>query len=165
MKTKTTSSPGPLSRARFTSLLAIAAAVMVASSSHAATLVLFETDYYSGTIHKFTSDGARRIVASGLIYPIGLAADNEGNLFAADSTGTIYKFTPDGTRSTFASGLNNPFALAFDSAGNLFEADEGSGTIYEFAPDGTRSTFASGIGNGGGMLAFRHHRRQLGGGL
>src|SRR5438128_4681098 len=65
--------------------------------------------------------------------PKGLAFDDKGNLFVADSgTGTILKFTPEGTRSTFASGLNAPIGLAFDVAGNLFVADKEIGTIFKF---------------------------------
>ncbi len=83
--------------------------------------------------------------------PAGLAFDNKGNLFVADSgTGTILKFTPEGNESTFASGLKEPNDLAFDGKGNLFVADfygtgaDSSWTILKFIPEGTRSTFASG---------------------
>jgi hypothetical protein len=106
-----------------------------------------------GNILEFTPGGAQSTFASGL-SPNGLAFDNAGNLFEADSgSGNIYEFT-NGVATEmgiFASGLS-PVALAFDSAGNLFEAD-GSGNIYEFTPGGTRSTFASGLS--GGYLAFQ----------
>ena len=107
---------------------------------------LYEADFGSGTIFKFTPAGTQSTFASGLNRPTWLAFDGQGNLFEADfNSGTIFKFTPDGTKSTFASGLNQPTGLTFDSSGNLFEADTGSGTIFKFTPDGTKSTFASGL--------------------
>ena len=70
---------------------------------------LFEADYNSGTIFKFTPDGTKSPFASGLSNPTGLAFDSSGNLFEADQgSGTIFKFTPAGTKSTFASGLSAP---------------------------------------------------------
>src|SRR3989442_1188369 len=79
---------------------------------------LFEADFGSGQINKFTPGGVQSSFASGLNGPIGLAFDSAGNLFEADvDTGNIYKFTPGGAQSTFASGLNNPYGLAFDTAG------------------------------------------------
>ena len=76
---------------------------------------LYEADYGSGTIFKFTPAGTKSTFASGLNYPNGLAFDGSGNLFEADfGSGTIFIFTPGGTRSTFASGLNGPIGLAFE---------------------------------------------------
>src|SRR5205823_11427788 len=82
----------------------------------AAPQILFESDFQSGTIFKFTADGTRTTFASGLSGPVGLALDASGNLFEADeNSGTIFKFTPDGIKTTFATGLNHPFGLAFDA--------------------------------------------------
>src|SRR5437868_5232624 len=116
------------------------AAVLVPAKARAAVGDLYEADFSSNTIFKFTPAGTQSPFASGLNGPYGLAFDGSGNLFEADyNSGTIFKFTPDGTKSTFASGLNNPTGLAFDSSGNLFEADQGSGTIFIFTPAGTKS--------------------------
>jgi sugar lactone lactonase YvrE len=120
---------------------------------------LFEVDSNSGTIYKFTPAGSRSIFASGLIFPVALAFDATGNLFATDAStsapgsGSIYKFTPAGSRSTFVSGLTEPWGLAFDANGNLFETETFAGIIYEFTPAGNRSTFATGLSNPDG-LAF-----------
>src|SRR5207248_518740 len=131
------------------------AAALVPASARAAAGDLYEADFSSNTILKFTADGATSTFASGLSGPYGLAFDSSGNLFQADyNSGTIFKFASDGTKSTFASGLNTPVGLAVDSSGNLFEADQGSDTIFMFTPAGTRSTFASGLGGPSG-LAFR----------
>ena len=115
---------------------------------------LYDADYSSGTIFKFTPNGTKNTFASGLSGPEGLAFDASGNLYETDyNSGTIFKFTPDGTKSTFASGLSNPRGLAFDASGNLFEADGTSNTIFKFTPNGTKSTFASGLSGPAG-LAF-----------
>src|SRR5439155_475104 len=75
---------------------------------------LFEADFSSGAIVKFTPDGTESTFASGLNTPIGLAFDSSSNLFEADQgSGTIFMFTPAGTKSTFASGLSGPSGLAF----------------------------------------------------
>src|SRR5438132_965673 len=130
------------------------AAALVPASARAAVGDLYEADFSSSTIFKFTPAGTKSPFASGLNGPYGLAFDGSGNLFEADyNSGTIFKFTPDGTKSPFASGLNTPIGLAFDSSGNLFEADQGSGTIFKFTPAGTKSTFASGLSAPSG-LAF-----------
>src|SRR5205807_10040380 len=102
-------------------LLAFVALAIGASTANGAPGDLFEADYLSGTIYKFTPDGTQSTFASGLSGPFGLAFDRAGNLFAADYlSGTSNKFAPDGTRSTFASELDYPHGLAFESAGNLF---------------------------------------------
>jgi hypothetical protein len=137
------------------------AAALVPISVPAAPGDLYETDYGSGMIFKFTPPGTKSTFASGLNHPYAAAFDGSGNLFEADQgSGTIFKFTPAGTKSTFASGLNNPTGLAFDGSGNLFEADNGSNTIFIFTPGGTRSTFASGL-DGPAGLAFEPTRHQF----
>jgi sugar lactone lactonase YvrE len=130
------------------------AAVLVPDRARAAAGDLYEADFSSNTIFKFTPAGTESPFASGLNGPYGLAFDGSGNLFGADyNSGTIFKFTPSGTKSPFASGLNTPIGLAFDSSGNLFVADQGSNTIFKFTPAGTKSTFASGLSGPVG-LAF-----------
>jgi len=115
---------------------------------------LYEADFSSNTIFKFTPDGTKSPFASGLNGPYGLAFDGSGNLFEADTgSKTVVKVVPDGTKSIFASGLNTPIGLAFDSSGNLFVADQFSNTIFKFTPAGTKSAFASGLSGPVG-LAF-----------
>jgi len=130
------------------------AAALLPPSARAAVGDLYETDFSSDTVFKFTPDGTASTYAAGLNGPYGLAFDSSGNLFEADyNSGTIFKFAPDGTQSTFASGLNGPIGVAFDSSGNLFVADQFSNTIFKFTPAGAKSTFASGL-NGPAGLAF-----------
>ena len=129
----------------FLPTIASVAIVLLPICAFAAPPILFESDFDSGTIFKFTFN-TKTTFASGLSGPGGLAIDASGNLFEADeNSGKIFKFTPAGTKTTFASGLNHPFGLAFDKAGNLFEADDGSGTIFKFTPSGSKTTFATGL--------------------
>src|SRR5215467_16373583 len=77
--------------------------VASAPTLKAATGDLFEADYNSGSIFKFTSSGTRSTFASGLVGPRGLAFDAAKNLFVADYLGgTIYKYTSGGVQTTFA---------------------------------------------------------------
>ena len=141
--------------ARLHLLVTVAAlGAFIPASTFVAGANLYEADFSSNAILRFTPDGTKSIFASGLNGPYSLAFDSSGNLFEADySSGTIFKFTPAGTKTTFASGLNGPIGLTFDSSGNLFEADFSSGTIFKFTPAGTKSAFASGLSRPVG-LAF-----------
>ena len=67
-------------------LLTIAglAAALVPARARAAAGDLYEADFSSNTILKFTADGATSTFASGLSGPYGLAFDSSGNLFQAD---------------------------------------------------------------------------------
>lgn len=114
---------------------------------------LYQADFGSGNVYRYTPAGVKSTFASGLGSPAGLAFDPKGNLFVGNNAGTIIKVTPNGTKTTFASGLNKPFGVAVDANGNIFEADEGSGNIFEFTPAGVRTTFATGLSSPAG-LAF-----------
>lgn len=118
---------------------------------------LFAADAIAQVIYQFAPDGTRSIFVGPETFgtlggPIGLAADQFGNLFVSVFNGVdggILKFTPSGVMTTFATGLDNPRGLAFDSAGTLFVAEIppfASGDVLKFTPDGTRTVFASGIG-------------------
>ncbi len=115
--------------------------------------VCAETVYVStanlNTILETNPDGSHSTFASGLNYPVGLAFDNSGNLYAANSGGgngnsTIEKFTPNGIGTVFASsGLSLPWGMAFDSSGNLYVANLAGDTIEEFDPTGSGAVFAT----------------------
>jgi sugar lactone lactonase YvrE len=103
-----------------------------------------------------TQDGPRGTAR--FYNPAGLAIDQAGNLYVADSSNsTIRKVTPDGTVTTLAGlgknyGFNdgkgsearftNPRALAIDAMGNLYIADQWADVIRKLAPDGTVTTLA-----------------------
>ena len=171
MKTKTTSNPGPLSRALFTSLLAIAAACLsvgTAWTAHAQSPSPSPNLFASvngtgknggGSIFQYTptTPTVQSTLASGLDRPRGLVFDSFGNLFVSTNTrgaggtqGSILKITPGGLMSTFATGFPLGFflaQLALDSHGNVFvdAANENdshlASTIYEVTPGGTVSAF------------------------
>lgn len=128
--------------------------------------------------------------ATGLIYPIGLAFDANGDLWVADSgNGRVLEYKSPfstgmaaslaiGAASTSAAGppcsgatfgatnntLCTPFELAFDSSGNLWVADSGYSRVLEFAPP-----FSSGmpatleLGHAAGTTAFTATRADDGG--
>ncbi len=114
-----------------------------------------------------------------LSNPQGIAVDNAGNVYIADSlnlvvrkvdaaTGKIStiagspqaggRLTGDGGAALQA-GLNNPMGLALDGAGNLYIADQGNnvvreviaatGIIVTVAGGGTGSASSDGLGDGG----------------
>src|SRR5205085_12076596 len=97
------------------------AAALVPVNSFAALGDLYEADFFSHTIFKFTPAGTKSTFASGLSLSEGLAFDRFGNLFEADGgSGTIFKFTPAGTKTTFASGLRTPAGLAVNATTDLY---------------------------------------------
>src|SRR2546423_1462866 len=103
--------------------IASVATVLLPICAFAAPQILFEADFQSGNIFKFTPDGTKTTFATALISPIDMAFSASDNLLESDSSsGTIFKFTPDGTKTTFAAGLDAPTGLAFDSFSNLFQA-------------------------------------------
>jgi|GEM_PF-5727787 len=91
--------------------------------------------------------------------PMGIALDQQGNLYVADSdNNAIRKITPSGTVSTwagsptdapgFANGtrtaatFNQPWSLTFDTAGNLYVGDAGNSAVRMITPAGVVSTLA-----------------------
>jgi sugar lactone lactonase YvrE len=104
-----------------------------------------------GTGHEDGTNGA-----VGFWEPQGIAVDNAGNLYVADTYNcTIRKITPSGTNwivttitgsaplSGFANAtnqaarFNNPTALVADTNGNLFVTDFNNNAIREVSPNGT----------------------------
>jgi hypothetical protein len=101
------------------------------------------------------ADGARDTAR--FLEPRGVAVDQVGNLYVADSgNSTLRKITPAGVVTTLAgrasvgsedgtgSGARfyGPGGVAVDSAGNLYVADTGNSTIRKITPAGTVTTLA-----------------------
>jgi trimeric autotransporter adhesin len=115
-----------------------------------------------GTQGNYWGDGGKATDA-GIYYPLGVVADNSGNLYVSDSSNSrVRKVAPDGTITTFAgtgvygySGdggpatvaqLKAPAGLALDASGNLYIADWLDNRIRKVSTDGSISTVA-GRGN------------------
>jgi trimeric autotransporter adhesin len=109
----------------------------------------------------YSGDGGQATAAM-LNDPIGVAVDNIGNIYVADSgNNVIRKINTSGVISTFAgtgvsgySGdggpainakLAGPIGIAADAAGNIFVADNLNNVIRKINTSGTITTFA---GNG-----------------
>jgi uncharacterized protein (TIGR03437 family) len=112
-------------------------------------------------------DGGPAVMALLRGNDAGVAVDNSGNLYIADTgANLIRKVAPNGTISVAAgdvngngggyygdggpavgAGLNNPFGVAVDAAGNLYIADFGNGRVRKVSTNGTISTVAGGGSN------------------
>ena len=98
--------------------------------------------------------GHKRVVRN----PVGIATDNDGNLYVADAgNNAIRKITSDGLASTLANQppiadwqdgngqnawFNNPGGVALDADGNIFVADTGNSCIRKITPAGDVTTTA-----------------------
>jgi sugar lactone lactonase YvrE len=106
----------------------------------------------------FSGDGGQASAAE-LQLPFGVAVDDAGNVFIADTRNhRIRKVTPAGLISTVAgtgtagfSGdngpatnaqLSGPIFVAVDSAGNLYVADQGNNRVRKVTPAGIITTVA-----------------------
>ncbi|MDX8414271.1 MAG: LamG-like jellyroll fold domain-containing protein, partial [Mariprofundales bacterium] len=120
-----------------------------------------------GTSSTFAGNGTRATVngtgtAAQMNGPVGIAIDNNDNLFVADSVGhTIRKITPAQVVTTFAGSgtasstngtgtaatFNTPYGLAFDRYGNLLVTEfiATNGNIRKITPSGVVSTIATGL--------------------
>jgi sugar lactone lactonase YvrE len=98
-------------------------------------------------------------------FPLGMAADDSGNIYVADSENhTIRKITASGSVSTLAGLAGNagtadgagasarfrsPFAVALDSQGTIYVGDTWNHTIRKITPAGVVTTLAGSPGSTG----------------
>lgn len=110
----------------------------------------------ANTIEKFSPAGVDlgTFASTGVNFPMALAFDREGNLYAANFSGsTVEKFTPAGIGRVFVT-LARPTGLAFDANGDLYVSSLAN-TVQRYNAAGTfLGIFASdGLNNPEG-LAF-----------
>jgi sugar lactone lactonase YvrE len=100
---------------------------------------------FAGTgVSGFSGDGGPANQAQ-VYLPLGVAADNSGNVFIADtSNAVIRKVDSTGTISTFATDPNfsDLVSLAIDSAGNIYSADDSACAVRKITPAGAISVIA-----------------------
>jgi trimeric autotransporter adhesin len=145
---------------------------------------IYIADWYNYRIRKVSADGVISTVAGNgagaggssgdggratdaRIYPYGVAADSQGNVYIPDSY-RIRKVTANGVIGTVAGGgsggdgspatdakLNGPFAVTIDFAGNLYIAEYSGNCIRKVGINGLISTVAGngvqGFGGDGGL--------------
>jgi uncharacterized protein (TIGR03437 family) len=118
----------------------------------------------------FSGDGGPPTSAQ-LTFPLGIAADNAGNVYVVDhdadvirrisAAGVITTYAGTGTTGYAGDGglainaqFRNPTGLGIDSAGNLYVADTDNCVIRKITRDGTISTIVGdtsrGVGGDGG---------------
>ena len=130
---------------------------MTTSATIAVTTPLIVSTLAGQPLTRGDSDGAGS--AARFFYPSGIATDNAGNIYLADtdnhtirkvvaSTGAVTTLAglagnsgdADGTGS--AARFNNPSGVAADSAGNVYVADTMNNTLRMVTPQGVVSTLA-----------------------
>ncbi len=132
---------------------------------------MYVSDSNRNTIRKVSPSGAVTTLAgsgsTGLVdgtgdaaqfaYPAGLAVDDAGNVYVADSGNrAVRKISASGVVSTLARGFGFPVGIAVDRTGNVYISDQdmqtiqkisSTGEISRLAGDGTPG-FADGSGTG-----------------
>ncbi|MEP0265995.1 T9SS type A sorting domain-containing protein [Dokdonia sp.] len=156
---------------KLTLIIALLATVNTLFSQEVTTLASIESNYGDGmiitpegdilvsggfnktNILKITLEGEVTEHVTGLLGPVGMGFDSDGNLYVSNYTGnTISKVTPEGTITEFASDLDGPAGLIVTENDEilvtLFGANfSGTGsTVLKFDLEGNSEIYASGNG-------------------
>jgi kumamolisin len=90
--------------------------------------------------------------AAGFDTPNGVAIDNSGILYIADTGNNLVRKIVSGSVSTMAGSggqFSSPGGIAVDSFSNVYLADTGNDVIRKITPSGTVSTLAGQVGTSG----------------
>ncbi|MDF2431954.1 MAG: hypothetical protein JWP44_1585 [Mucilaginibacter sp.] len=140
---------------------------------------IYLADYNNNLIRKITPAGVvttlagiaqvhgsadGRALSATFALPAGVAADNVGNIYVADSyNNLVRKITPDGIVSTLAgspgvsgsadgiganASFNSPVGIAVDNSGIVYVADQNNNMIREITPGGIVTTLAGSVTHG-----------------
>jgi len=114
-------------------------------------------------VAKITPGGVVSTFAPGLIHPVGIAADNNGNIYVADlvhsdsfdppnSKTILYRCNSAGTRDSFSQLNTIAPSLTVDHAGNLYvlavDTKYYSSDVIKFSPAGIAAPWATNFGDG-----------------
>lgn len=99
----------------------------------------------SGGIYRITQAGVVSVFSTATTYPMGMAEDGQGRLYAYDgNTGNVLRFDDQGSASVYAHSTLPLYSMGFDPQGNLYGLKRfGTAQVLKITPDGTASVFAT----------------------
>ncbi len=108
---------------------------------------LYLTDDIAGEVRAYSTTGELLSISTNWTSPEGVAIDNSGNVYVADSAMGLVAQLVHGIAvpvATQLDGLLSPEQLATDHAGNLYIADERAKAVFVRSPDATIRRFVDG---------------------
>ncbi|MBM4048254.1 MAG: hypothetical protein FJ279_24385 [Planctomycetes bacterium] len=107
-------------------------------------------------VAKVSPKGQVSVCADRLPHVSALAADAQGNLYAATGLGEVLKITPDGTAAKALQDIpTGECSLAFDPQGRLHVVNSRVNVIYRVAENGRPEPLEIGCFSAGGMAFDR----------
>lgn len=93
--------------------------------------------YNNSCVQVFAADGKRGLFAysveGNVVYPTGIAIDDEGYRFISDSNHhCLWILDPNGKQIHQCAGLNFPYGIAFDIFGHIYVADSSNHRIIKY---------------------------------
>lgn len=111
---------------------------------------LFVTSVLDGTVTMFTGAMESRVYASGLNHPVGIALNEQQQVFvsqfADEIQGSIVRLTDNGSSYVFASALPSVRAFSFDSQGRLYLTEDSNyGSVSVYTAPNTGNVILNGL--------------------
>ncbi len=116
---------------------------------------IYIADDNTNAVDELTPSGTLTSFVKGLLTPVGLVFDSNGDLYVAENFGGVDEVTPAGDVIDIADGaqFDDPSGIAIDKSGNIYVSNYGNGTVVEVTPAGAVTLFAAGF-DGPYGLAF-----------